>query len=89
MCSTMKKKRLRTLPGSAYSGPEGQAVAAISIVGTTVQAHEGNIDQLARRAIATTNKITQHVFGSEATQNASLAGLWNLPARIPRRWPVS
>jgi DNA-binding IclR family transcriptional regulator len=58
--------------GAPILDEKGQAIAAISIVGTTMQVHDGNVDQLARRVIATANEISRHVSGSGETQNAAL-----------------
>lgn len=52
-----------------------------------MQGHDGNIDQLARRVIATANEIAQHVFGSEETQNASLA--WPMEFGGPNSPPMA
>jgi len=69
--------------GAPILDEKGNAIAAISIVGTTLQVHDRNVDSLARQVIATANKIAQHLRGPEETQSAALA--WPLEFRgLPR-----
>lgn len=58
--------------GAPILDEKGQAIAAISLVGTTAQVHDGNVDQLARQLVATVAEIAQHVGSIEETQSAAL-----------------
>jgi DNA-binding IclR family transcriptional regulator len=58
--------------GAPILDERGQAIAAISLVGTTTQVHDGNVEQLARQLVATASEIARHVGGVDETQNTAL-----------------
>jgi DNA-binding IclR family transcriptional regulator len=69
--------------GAPILDEKGLAIAAISVVGTTIQVHDRNVDLLARQVIATANEIAQHLRGPEETQSAAIA--WPVEFRgLPR-----
>jgi DNA-binding IclR family transcriptional regulator len=67
--------------GAPVFDAEGRAIAAISIVGTTIQVHEGNLTRLAHEVIAAAAHIAERVKGAtEETLTTGLGGHAGLPA---------